>query len=144
MQVSESVTFTPSARLDYARVRTDGYMENGSIANLNVDSNTAEELIVGLDGKLRYAVNTDTAIMANAGVGYDTINDQTSINSIFRVDPTLSFNTQGIDRSPWLGRGGVGIASRITGGGELSARYDVEGRENRYDHLGSFRIKWNF
>ncbi len=143
--VSDKTTLTSLVRADYTRVRDDGYNENGAGAlNLNVNSNTTEELILSLDGKLAHALTDKATLTANLGVGYDVINDQASITSAFAGAPSVSFTTKGLDPSPWLMRGGLGIVSKATETIEISARYDIEARKDFDNQTASVKVRWAF
>ncbi|NER60737.1 autotransporter outer membrane beta-barrel domain-containing protein [Pseudomonas sp. MAFF212428] len=78
------------------------------------------------------------------GVGYDTLGERASLTSAYAGEPGLSFRTQGLDASPWLGRGGVGVSYRVTDSTELSADYDAEYREDFLNQSASLKVRWAF
>ena len=145
LMLGERTSFTPSLRADYAVIRDHGYRETGAGAlNLNVDSNRAEELIVGVDGKLSQTLNERTTLVANLGAGYDLLGKQSSIVSAFAGTPSAAFTTRGIEPSKWLGRGGLGLVNKVSDTLELSARYDIEFREGFTNQTASVKARWMF
>lgn len=143
--LSEQTTLTPSVRGDYTRIRDESYTETGAGAlNLNVNSNVSEELILGLNGKLVHVFTNQLSFAGNLGVGYDVMNDNTSITSAFAGAPSASFVTQGLDSSPWLLRGGVGIVNKVTETLEISANYDFETRKRFDNQTASVKLRWVF
>lgn len=142
---SESTSFTPSLRADYTSVHNKGYAETGAGAlNLNVNSNDTGKFIVAADGKITRALSGKTKLTANLGLGYDLINDRSSVTSAFAGAPTAAFSTQGIDSKPWLIRGGLGLVMRASERVEVNARYDVEGRSGFTNQTASVRVRWAF
>jgi len=145
MSLSAQTSFTPSVRADYSWVEVDGYSERGAGAlNLNVGKVTADELILSVDGKVTHALSAQTKVTANLGLGYDAINDQASITASFAGAPTASFVTKGIDPSPWLIRGGLGLVYQASDRTQITARYDVEGREDFSNQTASVKARWAF
>lgn len=143
--LSEKTTLTPSVRADYTKVRDGSYSEtNAGALNLNVQSNTAEELILGIDGKLAHTLNDKATFTANIGLGYDVINDQASITAAFAGAPSASFVTNGIDPSPWLLRGGLGVVGKASETVKISARYDIEARKDFDNQTASLKVSWAF
>ena len=145
LNLSEATSFTPSVRADYAWVRSESYTETGAGAlNLNVDSDTSAEFILGVDGRLNHRLSENARLTASVGVGYDLINDQSSLTSAYAGSPGLSFRTYGQDQSPWLVRGGLGVVINKSGGFEFSLAYDVEGRKDFLNQTASAKAKWAF
>lgn len=145
MKVNDKTTFMPSVRADYSWIEADSYSENGAGAlNLNVGKASADELILAVDGKLLHSLSDQTKVTANIGLGYDVINDQTSITAAFAGAPTASFVTKGIDASPWLVRGGLGLVYQAGPQTQITARYDVEGREDFSNQTASIKARWAF
>jgi outer membrane autotransporter protein len=145
IKLTEKTSFTPSVRADYTILREDAYSETGAGAlNLNVHRNTTHEMIVGMDGKLTHAVTDRIRVMANLGFGYDVLNNQASVTSAFYGAPDISFTTKGLESSPWLGRGGLGLSSTPNDAVEISARYDFEVRDRFNNQMSSVRVRWIF
>jgi len=143
--LNELTTFTPSIRADYSRIRAESYDEKGAGAfSLNVGSETTEELILGADGKLARNLSDKATAFANLGVGYDVINDRTSLTSSFAGISGATFATRGIDPSPWLLRGGLGVVGQATETLELSLRYDFEVRNDFDNQTASVKARWAF
>jgi outer membrane autotransporter protein len=143
--LSEKTSFTPSIRADYTWLRADNYTENGAgLLNLSVNSNTAKELLLGLDGKLTREINDKINLVANLGVAYDAINEQAKITSALAGTPTASFVTNGIAPAAWTARGGLGLVSNPNTRVELSARYDFEVSNGFDNQTASAKVRWSF
>ena len=143
--LNEKSTMTGALRADYTRIRDSGYTETGAGAlNLDVQSRTTEALVIGVDGKLAHALNSQTKLTANLGLGYDLINEQAAITAAFAGSPSAAFTTNGLKPSPWLLRAGVGVVHHTAGGVEISARYDAEYRENFLNQTASVKARWMF
>ncbi|WP_159453048.1 autotransporter outer membrane beta-barrel domain-containing protein [Pseudogulbenkiania subflava] len=143
--LSTKTTLTPSIRADYTVIHDDGYTETGADAlNLIVDGNRTEELVLSLEGKLTHNLSDRTTLLASLGGGYDFMNEQSSITAAFAGSPSAAFTTKGIDPSPWLARGGLGLVTKLNNGVELSARYDVEIREGFTNQTASLKARWMF
>jgi outer membrane autotransporter protein len=146
--------FIPSIRLDYSEVSDNGYRESGSAGALNliVNDHETQRLVAGLDGKYVYKPNSDTTFNANLGVGYDTIQDDQDLKARFvgtagnccTAQPIVSFNVATMDPSPWLVRGGLGANFSPNKAVDMSARYDVNLREEYYDQTASVKIRFNY
>ncbi|WP_417706626.1 autotransporter domain-containing protein [Pseudomonas sp.] len=145
MHLSEQLTFVPSARADYTWIGTDSYHEKGAGAlDLDVDSNDTEELLLSIDGKLNYALSEATLLSANLGAGYDVIDENGAITSTYAGAPGAAFRTQGLDLEPWLARAGLGLTHTLSGGTEVSLRYDAEARSDFTNQGASVKARWAF
>lgn len=145
MRLSEQLTFVPSARADYTWIGTDSYHEKGAGAlDLDVDSNDTEELLLSIDGKLNYALSEATLLSANLGAGYDVIDENGTITSTYAGAPGAAFRTQGLDLEPWLARAGLGLIHTLSGGTEVSLRYDAEARSDFTNQGASVKARWAF
>jgi len=145
MQLSERLTFIPSVRGDYTWIGTRSYRETGAGAlNLNVGSNSAEQLLVSFDGKFNYKWNDSTVLSANLGAGYDLIGEKSSITSAYAGDPSATFKTQGMEMERWVARGGLGVTHALANGTEINLRYDVETRSGFLSQGASVKARWFF
>lgn len=145
MQLSERLTFIPSARTDYTWIGTQSYRETGAGAlNLKVASNDAEQLLVSFDGKFNYKWNDTTVVSANLGAGYDLIGGRTSLTSAYAGEPGAVFKTPGMEMERWVVRSGLGLAHSLASGTEISLRYDVETRSGFLSQGASVKARWVF
>ncbi|SEE37450.1 autotransporter outer membrane beta-barrel domain-containing protein [Pseudomonas anguilliseptica] len=145
LRLSEQLTFVPSVRADYTWIGDDSYQEKGAgLLNLDVDSRNTEELVLGIDGKLDYALTETTLISANLGAGYDVINEGSSMTSAYAGAPGATFNAMGLDMEPWLARAGLGLTHTLDGGTEVSLRYDAEARSDFTNQSASIKARWAF
>lgn len=142
--LNEQTALTPSVRLDYARLRANGYTEEGGFGSQIVDGQRAEELVLGVDGKLTHALNDKATLVANLGVGYDLINDRDSATASFVGAPDLVFTAKGGEAEAWLVRGGLGVVGRVSETVELTARYDLEGRDGYTNQTASLKLRKSF
>jgi outer membrane autotransporter protein len=145
MNLSPQTNVTPSVRLDYTHMRTDGYTESGAgPLNLQVDAQTYREFLLTTDVKLAHQFEQGFKLIANGSVGYDFINKQAQTTAIF-TGGGASFVTNGLDVSPWFYRLGLGLVKDDHKGIEYSVRYDLEGRTSGYlNQTLSAKVRWAF
>lgn len=123
---------TPSVRVDYAALKNRSYREEGAGAlDLDVNAQTTDQLLIGVDAKLNQEIEQGLTFTANVGAAYDTLNRTNAITSTY-AGGGPAFATRGLDPSPWILRGGFGLVSKETSGFEVSARYDVESRSTEF------------
>jgi len=138
-------TLTPSVLVDYTMIEDDGYTETGADSlNLSVDKNKTDELIFGVAGKLTQDLGGNMSIAANLGVGYDALADDDSITASYAGEPSAAFTTTGIDPSPWIYGGGLGLSMGSKDKMEFTVRYDVEGRKDFLDQSVSLKLVKSF
>lgn len=143
-QLTEQSLIMPSLRADYAYIKDESYTEKGAGAlNLDVDSVNAEELILMAQVEANHQWSESTSLSTTLGVGYDVINDDTSLTASY-TGGGAAFTTEGIDPSPWLARAGVGATISLNDMTELTASYDLEGREDFLNQTASVNMRWRF
>ena len=145
MPISAATNWTPSVRVDYTHMRTEGYTEDGAgPLNLDIDSQTYREFLLTGDAKISHQFEGGVKLLGNASVGYDFINKQSKTTSTFTGGgPT--FVTDGLDVSPWFYRLGAGLVKESGKGVEYSLRYDMEGRTSGYVNQSvSAKVRWAF
>jgi outer membrane autotransporter protein len=145
MSLAPRTSVTPSVRLDYTIMRTDGYTETGAgPLNLQVDDQTYREFLVTADLKLSHQFEQGIKLIANGGLGYDTINKQAKTTTTF-TGGGPAFVTDGLKVSPVFYRAGIGLIKEDKKGVEYSARYDMEGRSSGYlNQTLSAKVRWAF
>lgn len=144
-RLTGETTLTPSVRADYLAIKDRAYSETGAgLLNLSVASRSTEAMVIGIDGKLAHQLNDQTTLMANLGVGYDTINEPNAMTAAFAGAPDAAFVTNGVNPTPWLGRGGLGAVYKTRNGLEITGRYDVEYRESFLNQTASANLRWYF
>ena len=143
--LSENNSLIPSVRVDYTRIRANGYQESGAGSlDLNVGTQNTEALVFGVDGKLVSKLNDKLTLSTSLGVGYDAMGKQTAITSAYAGAPTAVFTTNGINPSPWLGRGALGLAYKTKSGLEITGRYDLEYRQSYLGQTVSLNLNLPF
>ena len=140
--VTSQINVVPLLRLDYAAINADAYQESGATSglNLNVNSQLYQELMLtaGIKGDLQ--LTDKVRLTANAGVGYNALNNQTQITASYSGGGE-SFVTQGLNVSPWLYSAGLGVVALQKNDVELSARYDVQTSPTGYlNQMASIRL----
>lgn len=145
LPASASLNFIPSLRLDYANISAQSYLESGAGAlNLNVNSQTYQELMLSARLKGDYQLSETLKLTANAGVGYNTLNNQTQITTSFAGGGN-SFVTYGMNVSPWLYSAGIGLVSFKKNGAELGLRYDLQASPTGFlNQMASLRFRMDF
>ncbi|GLQ07230.1 autotransporter outer membrane beta-barrel domain-containing protein [Sneathiella chinensis] len=145
LDIAEGTRLTPGLRADYTRIHDQSYRESGAGAlNLRVDDNRTSAFLVTLETGFEQDLTDRVTLTANAGVSYDMINDRASITSAFAGAPGANFTTQGIDPSPWIGHGGLGLDAKLTDTMTLSVNYDLEVREDFNSQSASAKLRWAF
>lgn len=132
-------------RADYTWIKDEAYRESGAGAlNLSVDGRSAQQLVFGADGKVSRQLNAHSSVTGNLGVGYDTLADKSAITATFAGAPDAAFVSYGLDPSPWLVRGGVGMVYQTNGNLQVTARYDVDARSSFLNQTVSAKLSWAF
>jgi hypothetical protein len=138
-------TFIPTLRADYTRLGSQGYTESGAGAlSLDVDANTVEALVLGVDGRVVHALGPDLQLDASFGVSYDAINDDGTLTASYAGAPGQSFVAAGIDHSAWLAKAGAGLTYNFDGGADVSMRYDARGWNDTMNHSVSLKAVGSF
>ncbi|MBR9882454.1 MAG: autotransporter outer membrane beta-barrel domain-containing protein [Oceanospirillales bacterium] len=134
-----------TVKADYTWIKDESYTESGAgLLNLDVESNTTEALVAGVEGQLIHTLNPSTELNAKLGVGYDLINDQASITSSFAGAPGAQFTTEGLDPNPWIANAGFGMFHTADNGAEISANYDAEYRSDYLSQTASLKLRVAF
>ena len=145
LRLNERTSVTPAIRADYTWLHDESYREQGADAlNLDVDKRSTDAFVLGADARLSHLLSERSRFEANAGIGYDTINERGNVVASYAGTPGQAFGTRGIDHSPWLVAGGMAYVYNTTGGAEISVRYDVEGRSDYVNQSASVKAKWAF
>ena len=142
---SERTTFAPGVRVDYTWLRQRSYDESGADAlNLHVNGATTAALVLTAEGRLRHALTARSWLSANAGLGYDAINERANIVSIYAGTPAASFTTAGVAHGPWLVSAGVGYTMQANQHTQVSLRYEIEGRDGYLNQSAAVKANWLF
>lgn len=144
-EINEVSRVTAAVKADYTWIKDKAYTETGAgLLNLDVESNTAEALVLGVEGLLAHTLNPNTDLNLKLGVGYDVLNDQASITSAYAGAPAAQFTTYGIDPSPWIANAGVGVVHTTENGVDVSVNYDAEYRSDYLNQSASLKLRWAF
>ncbi len=138
-------SLTPMLRTDYYRVKDKGYRENGAgDASLNVDGNTLDALIVSTKAKVGLQLSQVVNVHAQAGVGYDTINDRSTTRAHFVGTPDTPFTYRGMEQSPWIATAGVGVTAKFTDVLDGTVQYDAQQRSDFTSQSVSLKVRYAF
>ena len=143
--VTPALNAVPLLRVDYAAINANAYTESGAGAlNLNVQSQTYQELMFTAGLKGDYQATDRVKLTASAGIGYNALNSQAQIAASYAGGGN-SFMTQGLNGTPWLYSAGVGIVGYDKDGVELSARYDVQASPTGFlNQMASVRVSMRY
>lgn len=144
-KMDEKTTLIPSVRLDYGYIDNGSYLETGAgPLNLNVAGSNADELILGIDGKVKRIINKNWVTTANLGLGYDMLGGEERLNASYAGAPGISFSTHSTDSSNWLYRGGLDLIYGKADILQVTLRYDLEGRTDYTNQSLSFKLNRSF
>jgi len=145
--VSPRLVFTPSLNASYLYINQNGFTENGSPLDLQVQSNNNDAFLLGADASVAYHVATlknreDLSLTAHAGVAEDILNNQPSTTATFLAGGP-SFSTYGIQYNEPVFRGGVGVdmTSPISPFA-ANLNYDLQAGNNSYNGIFSITISY--
>lgn len=145
LSISEDTKFLPSVRLDYISIQSQGYQESGAgLLNLNVSGQTYNELLASTNFRLDHDLTNKLKVTANAGVGYNMLNNQVQVTSAYQGGGA-AFVTNGLSISPWLYNAGLGLTGQIDKNVSLQVRYDNQFSSTGYmNQMVGAKLKFNF
>ena len=144
-----AISSTPSLRLDYTRIKEDGYSETGAgAAGLINGKRSVEQTLLAVDNRVTLPLNERQSVALNAGAAYDLMDDGATLTSAFAGEPGAVFSTAAAGQSRWLWRAGLGYTYKADtgkGGLELSTRLDGEWRKGGYSNAtASVKARYAF
>ena len=143
-KLSDKTNAMPYVFADYNYVDVESYAESGAGANnLNVDSDSADSLVIGLGSKLNHTVSDALVLSANADLGYDTMTDRTNVTASF-AGGGATFTTQGITPSKLVYNLGVGAKFSQSEMTEIIVGYELNGRSDYTDQTVSANFRFMF
>ena len=142
IDANDQTRLTPFIRADYLTVQSNAYLESGAGAlNLNVDQQVWSELYTTAGLKLDYELMPRIKLFTSVAAGYNVLNRQVVLTSNYAGGGD-AFATYGLQLSPWLYSGGVGIGGMLQKGVELNMRYDVQATSSNYlNQIASAKLK---
>ena len=142
--VSEKASLASYLRAQYTYVNVEDYTETGAGAiNLHMDSNSEDSLILSVGGRAAYALTDGVKLTGHLGAGYDLMASQASVSATFAGGgPT--FVTEGLDPASLVLQGGLGFEMLAANGLTVTARYDVDGREDYTNQVASLKFQMPF
>ena len=135
--------FTPFLRADYLTVQSNAYSEsNAGALNLNVNNQTWNELYTTAGLKWDYEFLPKIKLSTNIAAGYNVLNRQVLLTSSYAGGGD-AFTTYGLQLSPWLYSGGIGVGGMLQKDLELNIRYDVQTSTSGYlVQIASAKLKF--
>ncbi len=133
---------TAFLRADYLTVRSNAYSEsNAGALNLNVNEQAWNELYSTVGLRLDYEFMPKIKLSTSVAAGYNFLNRQVLLTSSYAGGGD-SFTTYGLQLSPWLYSGGLGVGGMLQKNLELNMRYDVQTTTSGYlNQIASAKLK---
>ncbi|WP_040727977.1 autotransporter domain-containing protein [Thiomicrorhabdus sp. Kp2] len=142
--LNDKLDFAATANVDYHKVDVDSYSEKGAGAlNLDVKNQTYDSLVTSIGAKLSYATSDNMMIFGSAAIGHDFSTDKASVTSSLQ-GTGATFTTDGIKPSERVYQAGFGAKYNSQSGTELSAKYNLNSRDNYLDQTVSANIRIPF
>ncbi len=143
-KVSEKTSLASYLRAQYSYVTVEDYTETGAGAiNLHMDDNSEDSLILSVGGKAAYALSEQVKLTGKLGAGYDLMANQSSVTATF-AGGGPAFITEGLDPSSFVMQGGLGFEMLAANGLTVTARYDVDGREDYTNQVATINFRLPF
>jgi len=149
--VGWGTVFTPDVNTTYTRLNMGGYTETGPGANLNVSSNTQNELDLGVEAKIAWNLKsyygTILRPMLHAGYTYAAVDDRVQTTSTFTgaaagTDPAFVTTGPTPERSRF--DLGAGFTYFTLENWDTSVNADYEHREDFHAYSGIIRATGHF
>lgn len=145
LPLSEALSVVPALQLDYTRLQSPSYAENGAgDLSLSVQGKRSQALLLGVSTRLNYAVTSASQISTTLGASYDVINDRDDLVATYAGTPGQAFTAPGAARSPWLFKAGVSYRYQLTAAADISLRFDAEGRSGFINQSAALKASWRF
>ena len=143
--INDKLTITPAVEGSYRYFYTPSYSETGAgTNNLNVQSSSTSQLLLGALTKLEYKIDDNTHFVSNVALTYDFQNDASSVNASYQGGGAV-FNTRGIKNSALSYELGIGIARKINKNMVVDVKYDLYGKGSSFiNHAVLAKLKWSF
>jgi len=141
--LNDKTQITPTLRADYLTVQSNAYSEsNAGPLSLNVNNQTWNELYTTAGIKFDYLLLPKVKISTNVAAGYNLLNRQVLLTSSYQGGGD-AFTTYGLQLSPWLYSGGLGIGGMLDKDIELNIRYDLQTTSSGYlNQIASAKLKF--
>ncbi len=143
-KINDKVELAAAFRGQYSYISVESHTEKGAGAlNLQNDKTTEDSLVASLGGKANYAIRENHKLFASVDFGYDFMTDQSVATSTY-TGGGASFVTEGMEPDKLVYHGGLGYEMLLTNGMELTARYDVEARDDYINQAVSVNFRLPF
>jgi outer membrane autotransporter protein len=141
--ITDQLRMAPFIRADYLTVQSRAYSEsNAGALDLNVSKQTSNELYTSTGVKWDYEFIPKIKLSVNLGAAYNPLNRQVLLTSSYAGGGN-SFTTYGLQVSPWLYSGGLGVSGMLQKNIELNIRYDAQATISGYlNQTASAKLKF--
>lgn len=142
----EKFTVRPMAELTYRYFDSPAYTESGLDGMaLMVQNFDNEQFIVGGGVLMDYQLGSNSKLISNLNIGYDTQHNKNTVTASYLGSPVVAFETNGIDNGGWIYDIGVGALITDKFGGHLELTYHYTGEGNTfYNNVFSTKYTWKF
>jgi len=136
----------PGIYTQYMYYHSPSYSEHGAGGlNLNVNSFNDHTLMAGLESDFRYELSQSISLLASAGVEYNLIDEDNTVNASYSSIGGTTFNTNGIDNDRFGYRLGIGLLKESDSGFNVDIRYDFQAVGDDFmNHVFSAKLNWKF
>ena len=137
--LNEKQTITPKIGVDYIHAHVNGYTDSDS---LKVEKQTANALVFSTGGEYVYAFDGGGRFIANVGIRYDTMAEQSTITST--LNGGAPYTTTGINPGHTAYQGGIGYEVLRDKGATILIKYDTYKRSGYFSNMASVNVKVPF
>jgi uncharacterized protein with beta-barrel porin domain len=134
-KAKDNLTLTPVVNLTYRRSDTPSNTETGAgVLNLHTNSFSSTEVIGEIGTQAAYTLDNDSKILANAHIGYDFKDEQTTVTSSYAGAVGTTFDTQGIDNGRVNYSASVGYEISNVLGGDINFMYNYQAKGSDFSN----------
>lgn len=134
-KLNDDLKISPVIETTYRNYSTPSYNENGAgAANLNIQSDTYNELIASVGTLVDYKLDTESKVFGSFFIGYDLLDEEQSTTYSFaNAGSAGSTSVGGIDNGRWETRVGLGYEKTINSNGS-TINFSVDHKQRGMDY----------
>jgi outer membrane autotransporter protein len=141
--LSDRFELVANAGIVYDYVDLDSYREKGAgVLSLSVDGDNYDSLVTKLGVQANYALTDNWLLLAEGSLGYDALASEQSLKASFANGD--QFVTDGISPEPWVYNTLLGAKYNTRTGHEITAFYQLGGREHFTEQTVGVNLRWMF
>ena len=143
--LSGDTVLTPSLSLDYSWMKDEAYRETGAgAANLLVEENTRDSLVLGAAGELTHALTDRLSAAVRVGASYDLVADAGRVEAAYAGASGSAFETRGGKRAPFQVEAALALSYTGPTGLGVTGRYDVWHAREATGHAAGLELFLRF